>query len=147
MIYDNTLLFSDGQAVTTTAPSTNVVDLGPTGTPFGSTVPLTRDVGIGEKAVPLSVRVTTAFAGLTSLQVVVQTSADNSTWIDVEASRAVPAAELVAGFQFHVPDYIPEGVRRRYMRLNYVVVGTGTAGAITAGAVMARQTNRTFGGA
>lgn len=147
MIYDNTLLFSDAQAVTVTAPSTNVIDHGPNGTPFGSSVPLTRDIGIGEECVPLSVRVVTAFAGLTSLQVVVQTSADNSTWLDVESSRAVPAAELVAGFQFHVPNDFPEGLRRRYTRLNYVVVGTATQGAITAGAVAGRQTNRTIGGA
>lgn len=147
MIYDNTLLFSDAQAITNTAPSTNVIDHGATGTPYGSNTPLTRDIGIGEEKVPLSVRVVTAFTGLTSLQVVLQTSADNATWLDVEGSRAVPAAELVAGFQFHVPDDFPEGLRRRYTRLNYVVVGAATAGAVTAGAVMARQTNRTYGGA
>ncbi|MFC0683045.1 Bbp16 family capsid cement protein [Novosphingobium clariflavum] len=148
MIFDKTLLLSDGQAITATAPSTNVIDLGATGTPFGSSVALTRDIGIGEECVDISVSVTQAFNNLTSLQVTVQTSPDNATWTDVLSGRAVPLASLVAGYQFFVPAEFPEGTRARYVRLNYTVVGTApTTGAITAGVVASRQTNRTIGGA
>ena len=47
MIMDRTLLFSDGQAVTATAASTNVVDLGATGTVYGASSPVVRDIGNG----------------------------------------------------------------------------------------------------
>lgn len=148
MIFDKTLLLSDGQAITATAASTNVIDLGATGTPLGSSVALTRDIGIGDGCVELAVDVTATFNNLTSLQVTVQTSPDNATWTDLESGRAVPLASLVAGYQFFVPSRFPEGTRARYVRLNYTVVGTApTTGAITAGAVAGRQTNRTIGGA
>lgn len=147
MIFDNSLLLSDAQAVTADAPSTNVIDLGVTGTPYGSTVPLTRDIGIGAR-VPLHVSVVETFNNLTSLQVQVQTSPDNATWTTILGGAVVPAASLVAGHQFDVPYEFPEGTKARYVRLNYDVTGTApTTGKITAGAVMARQTNHTYGGA
>lgn len=146
MIFDMTLLLSDGQAVTADAASTNVIDLGTTRTPYGASQPLGRDVGIGAK-VPLSCSVTETFNNLTSLQVQVQTSPDNVTWTTIEGGAVVPAASLVAGYQFDVPYRIPEGVKARYFRTFYDVTGTApTTGKITAGAVMARQTNKTYGG-
>lgn len=146
MIEDNSLRFSSAQAITATAASTNVVDLGPTGTPFGGN-PLTRDIGIGN-GVPISVRVVQNFNNLTSLTVGVQISSDNSTWATIQSSGAIPAASLIAGYQFDVPSDFPEGTRARYVRLNYTVAGTApTNGAIDAVAVMGRQTNRTYGGA
>jgi len=146
MIFDNSLLLSDGQAITADAASTNVFDLGATGTPYGGSA-LTRDIGIGY-GVPLSVRVTETFNNLTNIVVQVQTSPDNSTWTTIQSGATVALASLVAGFQFDVPYEFPQGTKARYVRLNYDITGTApTTGKITAGVVMARQTNKTIGGA
>lgn len=145
MIYDNTLLLSDQQAITATAASTNTIDLGATGTPFGGSA-IVRDIGRGGQ-IPLAVNVVQTFNNLTSLQVSVQTSPDASTWTTIDSGRTVPLAELTAGFQFRVPADLPEGTNARYVRLNYTVTGTApTTGKITAGVVAARQTNYTYGG-
>ena len=45
MIFDKTLQFSDQQAITATAVSTNVIDLLPTGTVYGHAAALLRDLG------------------------------------------------------------------------------------------------------
>jgi len=146
MIFDNSLLLSDGQAITADAASTNVIDLGATGTPFGGSA-LTRDIGIGE-SVPLSVRVTETFNNLTNIVVQVQTSPDNSTWTTIQGGATVLLASLVAGYQFEVPSRFPEGTKARYVRLYYDITGTApSTGKITAGVVMSRQTNKTIGGA
>jgi hypothetical protein len=144
MIFDNTLLFSSQQAITATAASTNVIDLGATGTPIGG-VALTRDIGVG-KEMDLSVLVTENFNNLTSLTVAVQTSPDNSTYTTVLQSPAILLAALVAGYQFKVPNSFELGTNARYVRLNYTVAGTApTTGKITAGVVSARQTNSAVG--
>lgn len=142
MIFDQTLIFSDGQAITGTAASTNVIDLGATGTPFGHTNPLTRDIGIGTK-VPLYIYTTATFNTLTSLKVTLEVSADEAFTTPKEvASKTYALAELGAGEKLAFPDYVPEGADMRYMRLNYTVGGVNpTTGAITAGVVAARQTN------
>lgn len=133
MIFDNTLLFSDNQAVTATAPSTNVVDLG--------AAPNGRDIGPGTP-IPLAVIVTEDFAGLTSLTISIQVD-DNAAFSSpktVYTTVAYPLTDLVVGKRFLLPEYVPTGTNERYMRLNYTVAGTGTAGTITAGVVAARQT-------
>lgn len=143
MIFDNTLLFSDAQAITGDAGSTNTVDLGATGTPYGASAALVRDIGKGCK-IPLSITVTEAFNNLTSLQISIQTD-DNTSFSSAKTvvlSPAIPLASLVAGYQIEVPDYIPQGTNERYMRLYYDVTGTNpSTGKITAGVVAARQTN------
>lgn len=138
MIFDLTLLFSDGQAITADAASTNVVPLGATGTPYGGSA-LIRDVGIG-RGVPIAVSVTESFNNLTSLVVQVQTSPDNSTWTTIESGATVLLASLVAGYQFDVPYELPIGTKARYVRLYYDITGTApSTGKITAGVVAARQ--------
>ena len=144
MIIDTSLVFSNQQAVTTSAPSTNAIDLGATGIPFGATQPLARDIGLGEP-VALSVSVSQGFAGLTSLQVSVQTSPDGINWTSVDTSAAIPAASLVAGYLFAVPKIVQEA-NARYLQLYYTVVGTATAGAINAAVVSGRQSNINCGG-
>ena len=146
MIIDNSLLLSDAQAVTASDASANVIDLGTTGTPYGASAALLRDLGRGPE-VDLAVTVTQAFAGLTSLQVSVQVSPDNATWTTVSSGAVVPLASLVAGYQFKVPGSIEEGVNVRYLRLYYTVGGSNaTAGKITAAVVASRQTNLGVGG-
>jgi hypothetical protein len=143
MIFDNTLLFSDAQAITADAASTNVVDLGATGTPYGASAALVRDIGKGKK-IPLSISVTETFNNLTSLVVQLQVD-DNSAFSSpkvVAQSGVILAAELIAGNPIVFPDYIPEGANERYLRLYFDVTGTApTTGKITAGVVAARQTN------
>lgn len=142
MIFDAQSKFSAAQAITVSAASTNVIDLGAAGIPYGDTAALTRDQGVGEM-VPLLIQVTTAFATLTSLKVAVQTSVDEAftSPVTVLESEAIAAASLVAGYVFNI-DKLPEKTRLRYVRLYYTVAGLdATAGKVTAGIVAARQNN------
>ncbi|MTH65071.1 Bbp16 family capsid cement protein [Paracoccus shanxieyensis] len=131
MLLDGETQFSNRQAVTATAVSTNFIDLQEVGTrPFGNG-PLRRD--IGGWGIDLLVQVTQNFAGGTSIAVQMQTD-DNPGFTSattVAATPAVPVAQLVAGYRFPMSDF-PVGTVERYVRLNYVVVGTMTAGTITA---------------
>ena len=120
-------LFSDAQAVTATAVSTNVIDLG------------SPDAGEGNP-IDVNVEVGTAFAGLTSVQVALQDSADGSTFADVFTSRVFVLAELAANGKplFRIP--LPSSPNvRRYVRLNYIVVGTGTAGTFNSQLLFTRR--------
>ena len=139
MIIDTTLIFSSLQTVTTSTASTNIIDLGATGTPYGASNPLVRNIGNG-KPIELSVSVATTFVGLTSLQVSVQTSSDGATWTSVDTGAAIAAAKLVSGYQFHVPKIVQEA-NCRYLQLYYTVSGTASAGAINASIVASRQSN------
>ena len=143
MILDNQSIFSDGQAITADAGSTNVIDLKATGTPVGSSVALARDVGKG-CAIPIAVSVTEAFNNLTSLQISVQVD-DNAAFSSpktVALSRAFTLAELTLGARLNFPAELPEGTDEQFVRLFYDVTGTApTTGKIFAGVVGGRQTN------
>ncbi|GGE55686.1 hypothetical protein GCM10007276_35950 [Agaricicola taiwanensis] len=146
MIFDKTTLFSDAQAVTASAASTHVVDLGATDRVLGASANLRRDIGRGTP-VPLSVQVVEDFAGLTSLTVAIQTSDDAAFGSGVTthaSSGAVPVAELKAGWTstlHYMPPAGPEGMKR-YLRLNYTVAGSNaSSGKITAGVTFGHQTN------
>ena len=142
MITDATTLFSDNQAVTATAASTNVIDLGATGTPSGSSVALSRDIGKSAE-IPLLLEVTEAFNNLTSLAVAVQVATDAAFTSPVEvATRTYLLAELTLGKRLGFPAEFPEGTNLRYVRMRYTVTGTApTTGKIWAGVVAARQTS------
>ncbi|SET75158.1 Bbp16 family capsid cement protein [Paracoccus homiensis] len=134
-------LFSDAQALTATANSTNHLDLQATATPAMSPAALKRDIG-GGIDVPLLAQVVANFTGGTSVEVQVQVD-DNAAFSSaktVGSSGAIPVATLKAGYKFPLP-VIPFGADERYMRLRYVVSGTPTAGAVTAGIVPGIQTN------
>ncbi|MFA5965291.1 MAG: Bbp16 family capsid cement protein [Sphingomonas sp.] len=143
MIFDSTSLFSSAQAITASAASSNVIDLGQPGTVFGAAAPLARDIGRGEE-VPIGLRVVESFNNLTSLTVTVETD-DNAGFTSPTAvftSIAYPLADLASGARHLLPDEIPVGVNERYVRLKYTVAGTApTTGRITAGIVAAVQTN------
>lgn len=127
MLYDLETLFSDNQAITATAESTNVVCFarGPI-----------KEVSFGTP-LPLRIQVTETFADLTDLTVTVETAADEKFGEPVElaTSGAIAADVLVAGYAFPI-NFIPKG-NLGYMRLKYTVSGTATAGKITAGVVAA----------
>lgn len=141
MIFDDTLTFSDEQAITADAASTNYIDLGATGTPFGGSA-LVRDIGPG-CPIPIAICVTAAFNTLTSLTFQLQVD-DNTSFSSATtvAQVTVPLAGLTAGAIIEGLDYVPSGADERYMRLYYDVTGTNpTTGKVTAGVVMARHTN------
>lgn len=130
MITDATLRVSDAQAVTTTAVSTNTIDLG-------------RAMDIGEgKTLYGHFTVGTAFAGGTSteFQVITSDSADLSSPVVIGSSGAIATAGLTAGKRLAVklnPQIGSTG--KRYVGARYVVVGTNTAGTVTADVVESIQ--------
>lgn len=132
MIQDALNLFSDEQAITATAVSTNAIDLG--------------NPNYGDYASPgaatlgghLYIRVDEDFATLTSLTIALQESSDDGdsdAYADKITHTAIPVAELTAGKMFYL-GRIPIGIER-YVRLNYTVTGSNaTAGKVTAGIAM-----------
>jgi len=141
MILSSQLIFSDDQAITATAISTNVVDLGVAGTPYGGKAALHQDIGKGAK-VPILIQVTETFTNLTSLTIAIETGAA-ATLATVVISKSVLLADLVAGYQFPI-DVLPNEIDERYLGVRYTVVGTAPdAGKITAGISMGNQTNVT----
>lgn len=135
MIFDQQTLLSDAQAITATAASTNVIDLGPIKTG------IVRDIGKG-KAIPLLIQVVETFNNLTSLTIALQVDdADTFPSAKTVWSSTVVLADLKAG-KVIVPEFITRGTDERYMRLNYTVTGTApTLGKITAGITMGNQSN------
>ncbi len=118
MFIDSKQAFADGQALTATANSTNIIDLG-----------VDRDIGPGET---MSVMVSSSVdAGGTSptLQVVVQTSnAENMSGSTAIATSAV-TADLVAGQKI----VLPLGTtNQRYLRLSFVTSGSSPTHTIDA---------------
>jgi len=141
MILSAQQLFSDDQVITASADSTNVIDLGVPGTPFGAVAPLNNDKGKGNK-IPILIQVTEAFNTLTSLEIKISTGATTALGTTV-ISKVVPLADLVAGYQFPV-EVLPNEIDERYLGIEYVVAGTPpTLGKITAGISMGNQTNTT----
>ena len=130
MILDNQTLLSNQQAITATAASTNVIDLGPIN------AGIVRDIGNG-KPIPILVQVTENFTagGAATLTVALQTD-DNAAFSSpktVHVTAAIALADLKAGKQITL-DYIPRGTNERFLRLNYTVVtGPMTAGKVHAG--------------
>lgn len=129
MLFDAKLLLSNQQAITATAPSTDVIDTGSE-----------KDVGKGG-CVPLVIQVTEDFNTLTSLAVAIQTDSDSAFGSPKTlATVTILLADLKAGYISPVIT-LPQGCER-YIRLNYTVAGTApTTGKVTAGIVAGVQTN------
>ena len=119
---DKDTLFSDEQAITATAVSTNVVDLG-----------ANRNIGVGEP-VALMHRVVEDFDNLDNLDIEIQT-ANNEAFNDGNETlltTTLALADLVAGATSPIIT-LPRGVKR-FLRLRYVVDGSNPSeGKITAG--------------
>ena len=120
-ILDRLNLFSNEQAITATAASTDIIDLGSS-----------RDVGAGEESTVL-VQVVTTFDALTSLTIALQTSSTENFASPVQLTAATVAlADLTVGRKFSIGT-VPRGTLR-YLRLYYTVTGSSpTVGKITAG--------------
>jgi hypothetical protein len=135
MITSQQELLSDAQAITATAASTNIIDLGPVQNG------IVRDIGKG-RPIPLLIQVVEAFNNLTSLTVSLQVDGDSAIGSPKTVwSETIPLANLTVG-RVIVPEYITRGTDERYLRLNYTVTGTApTTGKITAAITMGNQSN------
>lgn len=135
MITDALLRVSNAQAVTTTAVSTDTVDLG-----------TARDIGAGENLY-MNFTVGTAFAGGTSteFQVISSASADLSSPTVLGSSGAIATAGLTAGKRLAVRvNPTINGNGQRYFGARYVVVGTNTGGTVTADVVHGVQDQKSY---
>ena len=143
MIFDLTTLFSNSQAITADAPSTDIIDLGVMGRAYGHAAVLPRDFARSAD-VPIHIQVTEAFNNLTSLRIVVQTSDVENFGSGVKdvIEQVIPLARLTAGATAAIM-HVPAGVTGRYMRLLYDITGTApTTGRVTAGLILGgSQTN------
>lgn len=128
MILDNELIFSDGQAITGTAVSTNAVDA--------------KSAGIGAgRQLPIYLVIDEDFDNLTSLNFALQESSDDGSTDPYEdvLSKEIDLADLTAGNRLYLFS-IPPGTEQ-YLRLNYTVTGTDpTTGEVSTGIVMDLQT-------
>lgn len=120
MILDEQNMFSDNQAITATAASTNVLDFGKREIAFGTPV-------------DLFIQVTEAFNNLTSLKIILQTATDAAFTTPVALlEQTILAASLTKGAVSTIK-FIPQG-NLGYMRLYYTVTGTApSTGKILAG--------------
>lgn len=132
MILDHQNRYSNEQAVTTTAGSTNVIDHGPLAS--GNTG---RDLGAGDPLfLYLLVTQTATAAGAATVTFTLETDTDESfgSAVTLWDSGAIGKATLVAGYTFKIP--LPRGAYERYTRLKYTVAtGPLTAGKFTAALV------------
>jgi hypothetical protein len=122
--------FSDAQAVTVTAVSTNIIDLGQA-----------QPKIMGGEDLYIEALVGTAFASGTSIQVKVWT--DNTTTVtdgaDIISGDVVLTAAAVAGASL-LRVSLKGLPLQQYLGLQYVVVGTMTAGTVDAALVITPDT-------
>jgi hypothetical protein len=131
MIIDDRLEVSDSQAVTATAVSTDIIDLGPV------TNNTLRDVGNGRQLF-LVIQCDTTTAAVGAATVTFSLESDSTTDLATSptvhaTSAAIGKATLVAGYQLVIP--VPAGLKNfeRYMGVRYTVAtGPLTAGAFSA---------------
>lgn len=97
-----------------------------------------RDIGQGAGPV-FKFWVTAAFAGLTSLELQIVVADDELLTVNatpLASTGPIPLARLTQNAQFVLELSTRAGFRgRRYIGTRYVIVGTGSAGAIFAGIV------------
>lgn len=134
MFLDKQNTFSDAQAVTASAASTNIIDLGNDDAYVQA---------LNEKGeIEILCNVDTVFATGDSLKVSIQTDDDVAfgSPTTIHETAAVATASLVAGYNFKIKGLPP--INEQYIRLYYTVAGSNfTTGKINAGLVLDRQTN------
>ena len=143
MILDYLNMFSQAQAVTATAPSTDVIDLGPLYA--GNDV---RDIGPGYP-VEFFAQVATngAAGGSATVTISLQTSktSDFASATTLLQTNAIAVADMKVGYRY--VGKVPHGVQR-YLRVNYTVAtGPLTAGAFTAGLLLDADAQRSYASA
>lgn len=152
--FDQTLLLSNAQAITSTAPSTTIYDVSGAGAGnatnliIGNASVLGVDMGAGDGiAKPVAyftVGTTFTTSNAATLQIQIQAAIDNgsnspASYTTIVETDALAATVLVAGnnIQIDLPPVTFAEAYPRFYRFNYVV-GTGifTAGAMTGGILL-----------
>lgn len=125
MIVDAFARYNDSQLITSTAPSTNVID-------HGQANPNLNIGGEGILYLIVLIDVTMTAAGAATLDIALQDSADNVTFADTPVKIiGIPVASLVSGYMAFL-SAVPMKCRR-YTRINYTVnTGPMTAGSCKA---------------
>ena len=148
---DSQLELSDAQAITTTAISTNVIDLatlrkGGSAAAGDISANVQQDWGNGLHDNWAVVRVNTALTGGTSLAVTLET-ADNAALsvgqTVLATSGTVVAASLTKGTSL-ILIRLPSALYKRYLGFRYTVVGTFGAGSVDAYIASDPQSNRIY---
>lgn len=163
MILDNLLTFSGTSngavggitaganvdlPTTGTQAASNIIDLGLAGLPASAAGGGARDMGAGDDpSLKLSAIVTVAITGGTSLQLQLQGAPDNGSgapgsYTTMWTSSAIVEASLLAGAQLaniDLPRPVTGQVLPRFLKLNYISVGTHSAGAIECQIVIDRD--------
>lgn len=136
MILDLQNQLSDSQALTATALSTNVIDLG-ISNPFGVGEPMAvvfnvevaADQGTGDEDYTIAVEVASTAAIDTNRQEIGRLIFESGT----PTAPALNADLLVAGFMFAIViPPIKAGVQNRYLGVRYTLVGTSPTMTISA---------------
>lgn len=124
---------SVGSTTTATTYSTNVIDLGSG---------FDRNIGPGTR-IKIAGRVVSSYSTseTATLAVTLQTSADNSSFSDLQTVPAASIGSMLVGYKFNL-DFPETGVKR-YNRLKYVTSTTTstTLGKIVFKAILDTQTN------
>ena len=153
MIRDALLQVSTAQALTTTAVSTDSIDLSSAATAgHGAAVGVNpHSIGTGEK-IRLFVDVVTTLLGGTSVVFEIISASDAALTSDIEvlgASDAYLAADLVDTREPIIVEINPDpgnaqGRMQRYIGARYTIDGTFTSGAVDAGFLLDFQNARIF---
>ncbi len=135
MITDKLLRVSTDQALTTTAVSTDTIDLS-----------IARDIGEGTELY-MNFAVTAALTGGTSVkfEVISSAAANLGSPTVIGSSDAIVTADLVAGKNVAVrinPAIASTG--QRYLGARYTISGTYSAGTVTADVVTNIQDGKKF---
>lgn len=135
MITDKLLRVSTDQALTTTAVSTDTIDLS-----------IARDMGEGGELY-MNFAVTAALTGGTSVkfEVISSAAANLGSPTVIGSTDAIVTASLVAGANVAVrinPQIASKG--QRYLGARYTIDGTYSAGTVTADVVMNIQDGKKF---
>jgi hypothetical protein len=131
MIMDKFLEFSDAQAVTATAISTNVVDLYPLGN--NQVTNLTRDIGTGEDIYLVVNTVVAATDASSDATLVITLESDDNTSLSSPTVHYTSATLAFAAFSPANTELVkiklPAGNYERYLGVRFTVA----AGPLTAG--------------
>lgn len=131
MIMDKFLEFSDAQAVTATAISTNVVDLYPLGN--NQVTNLTRDIGTGEDIYLVVNTVTAATDASSDATLTITLESDDNTSLSSPTVHYTSATLAFAAFSPANTELVkiklPAGNYERYLGVRFTVA----AGPLTAG--------------
>ena len=134
---------------TGTQTASNIIDLGVTsGVPSSANGGGARDLGVGDDPMlKVSINVTTAFTVGTSLQITIAGAPDNGSdapgsYTVMWTSAAYAESVLTAGAMLaniDLPRVIPGQALPRFLRMQFISVGTHSTGAVEATVVLDRD--------